>query len=164
MRVALALALALCGSMAQAAPYRAETHSRREQPLLRETARATSQRTVQRPSASHRPLLQAASPTRASAPARDSTRDAPRDLRGQLGQDVSRALPRGAVRILSRAAARPPARQLAVGRSARLKPRPVPLAHAPEPEPVPARVPTRLAEMRTPQEIALSFARTPLAG
>ncbi|MBP0494627.1 lytic transglycosylase domain-containing protein [Roseomonas sp. SG15] len=60
------------------------------------------------------------------------------------------------MRGLARAAARPP-----VARTARLTPGNVlPLAHVPEP----ARLSTRLAEMKTPQEIALSFARTPLAG
>ncbi|MCR0983230.1 lytic transglycosylase domain-containing protein [Roseomonas populi] len=135
--------------MAQAAPHRAETHSRREQPSLRETARATSQRN----SASPRPALQrglrAGLSVNASAPARDA--------KSQLGRDLARALPRGAVRGLSRAAARPP-----VARTARLKGPAASPAHAPEL--VVARVPTRLAEMQTPQEIALSFARTPLAG
>jgi soluble lytic murein transglycosylase-like protein len=144
MRTLLVLALALCGPIAQAAPPRAqESHSRREQALPRD------------------PLRHAR-----AAPARPGLRTQPRSpvaVRGgggALQRDFARALPPSAVRALSARAPRSLAarRQVKPTRLARIRP------HAPEPI-APARLPSsRLAELHTPQEIALSFARTPLAG
>nr|WP_245215524.1 lytic transglycosylase domain-containing protein [Pararoseomonas baculiformis] len=130
--------MALCGPAAQAAPQRAqESQTRREQVLPRDSS-------------------QRGAPARnANAPARANARATPRRLAPQ-----GTVLRPGPARRLANQAKATPRQAI------RSKPRQVMARPSPVPERIaPSRLPsTRLAELHTPQEIALSFARTPLAG
>ncbi len=171
------LALALCAPAAQAARHPVpESTSRREQALPRDPGRsvrhAPARAELARAPLRAAPRQLVRSPVR-PAPARlagrssagrapiDTTRREPvlvlqRGAIGALGQDISRALPRGASTRLAAASLRPAAKP-----SVRAVPN---SSHLVEPVSFGPAASTRLAEMVTPQEIALSFARTPLAG
>lgn len=139
-RIALALALALCGATAQAAPHRAsESTFRRDHGPQRDAGRS-SRAVVTRAEAPRAPK-RALAPKRERvlAPPRTPAREAARRSSGRTGP----------VRVV---------RQARKATPARIEP------HAPEPALLAGRPRSRLEEMQTPQEIALSFARTPLAG
>lgn len=142
--LALVMAFALCAPLAEAAPHRAsESHPRREQVLPRDHQRATR-------AAAPRP-----GPARAAGRQAHAAAEAPRKARHGRAQAMAQPASRGskarAARTVQRETrGRPPLRLVEV------------IPH--EPEPIPLTRPAgRLRQMETPQEIALSFARTPLA-